>query len=205
VLALGVWLVWESKGRIYGIKPEPGASVLEFRVGNSRGVLEVQPQAAPPGATMDPPPHRFRVLMRDGYVSQPMTDAQFKAAYGEAAWSAAVIGGDNAVFRLLNITSWTSLLWAGLGLAGQAAFFGRMLIQWVVSEKEKASIVPPMFWWLSLAGGVLLFTYFVWRQDFVGVLGQSTGVVIYARNIKLIMKQRKRARENQATTGAALS
>jgi lipid-A-disaccharide synthase-like uncharacterized protein len=42
-------------------------------------------------------------------------------------------------------------------------------------------------------GGVFLFTYFVWRQDFVGVLGQSTGIVIYARNLRLISKQRRRA------------
>ena len=42
----------------------------------------------------------------------------------------------------------------------------------------------------------MLFTYFVWRQDFVGVLGQSTGVVIYARNIRLMYKQKRRARRD---------
>ncbi|MEL7472603.1 MAG: lipid-A-disaccharide synthase N-terminal domain-containing protein, partial [Planctomycetota bacterium] len=66
--------------------------------------------------------------------------------------------------------------------------------QWVVSEKKRQSVVPEAFWWLSLVGGAALFTYFVWRRDIVGVLGQSTGVVIYARNLRLIHKQRRRER-----------
>jgi lipid-A-disaccharide synthase-like uncharacterized protein len=68
-----------------------------------------------------------------------------------------------------------------------------MLIQWVISEKQRASVIPPLFWWLSFFGGVALFSYFVWRKDVVGVLGQSTGVVIYARNLRLIHKQNRRA------------
>jgi lipid-A-disaccharide synthase-like uncharacterized protein len=70
-----------------------------------------------------------------------------------------------------------------------------MLLQWFVSERKRESVIPEAFWWLSLIGGVALFAYFVWRQDIVGVLGQSSGLVIYARNIRLIYKQRKRALE----------
>ncbi len=58
-----------------------------------------------------------------------------------------------------------------------------------------------MFWWLSFLGGVCLFTYFVWRKDAVGVLGQATGVVIYARNLRLIHKERtRRASLNEERT-----
>jgi lipid-A-disaccharide synthase-like uncharacterized protein len=39
----------------------------------------------------------------------------------------------------------------------------------------------------------LLALYFIWRLDLVGVLGQSSGIVIYARNIRLLYKQRKNA------------
>ncbi len=91
-----------------------------------------------------------------------------------------------------NISSWTNFAWVAVGLLGQAAFFGRMFMQWIVSEKNRRSEVPELFWWFSFIGGVCLFTYFVWRVDIVGVLGQSTGVVIYARNLRLIHKQRKR-------------
>jgi lipid-A-disaccharide synthase-like uncharacterized protein len=69
---------------------------------------------------------------------------------------------------------------------------GRMLIQWIVSEKERRSHITPAFWWFSLLGGTMLFVYFVWRQDPIAIFGQSTGVVIYARNLRLIYKQRRR-------------
>jgi lipid-A-disaccharide synthase-like uncharacterized protein len=99
---------------------------------------------------------------------------------------------EQTLLGFFNITSWTNFVWVAVGLGGQIAFFGRMMIQWVTSEAKKESVVPELFWWLSLVGGVCLFTYFVWRVDFVGVLGQSTGVVIYARNLRLIHKQRRR-------------
>ena len=98
-----------------------------------------------------------------------------------------------------NITSWVNFSWVAVGLLGQIAFFGRMFIQWIVSEKSRKSEVPELFWWFSFVGGAFLFTYFVWRTDVVGVLGQSTGVVIYARNLRLIHKQKRRERRTQAS------
>jgi lipid-A-disaccharide synthase-like uncharacterized protein len=139
-------------------------------------------------------------MLRNGFVSDPMDDAAFIARYGVDAHDAAVRSQDNLAFRLLNITGWGGLLWAGIGLLGQVAFSGRMLVQWLVSEKRRESVVPEVFWWLSLGGGVLLFAYFVWRQDFVGVLGQSSGVVIYARNIKLIRKRARRLAQESAAS-----
>ncbi len=102
------------------------------------------------------------------------------------AWARRLLG-------FLNITSWGTFAWVAVGLIGQAAFFGRMFVQWVVSERSRVSTVPVIFWWFSLIGGSLLFIYFVWRRDVVGVLGQSTGIVIYARNLKLIKKEKCRA------------
>lgn len=92
------------------------------------------------------------------------------------------------LMSVLNVSTLPNLAWIILGLAGQACFFLRMLVQWVASERERRSHVPDVFWWLSLLGGAALFAYFVWRVDVVGVLGQSTGIVIYARNIRLIRK-----------------
>jgi len=48
--------------------------------------------------------------------------------------------------------------------------------------------VPVGFWWGSLFGGLMLFAYFIWRKDIVGILGQSTGLLIYARNLILIYR-----------------
>ncbi len=99
---------------------------------------------------------------------------------------------ERTLLGFFNISTWGNFAWVAVGLVGQCAFFGRMFIQWIVSEKNRRSEVPELFWWFSFIGGVCLFTYFVWRVDVVGVLGQSTGVVIYARNLRLIHKQRRR-------------
>lgn len=91
-----------------------------------------------------------------------------------------------------NITTWGTFGWVMIGLIGQAAFFGRMFVQWIISERSQISTVPEIFWWFSFIGGVCLFTYFVWRVDIVGVMGQSTGIIIYARNLRLLHKERAR-------------
>jgi lipid-A-disaccharide synthase-like uncharacterized protein len=89
-------------------------------------------------------------------------------------------------FRVLDITSIQSLLWVLLGFAGQFMFTGRMLVQWIASERAKRSVVPPAFWWMSLCGSSLLIIYFWWRVDVVGILGQATGWIVYIRNLWLL-------------------
>ena len=82
-------------------------------------------------------------------------------------------------------------LWLAVGLVGQAAFFGRFLVQWLASERQKRSVIPQAFWYLSLAGGLILLCYAIYRKDPVFILGQSTGVLIYSRNLVLIARQRR--------------
>jgi hypothetical protein len=57
------------------------------------------------------------------------------------------------------------------------------VVQWIATEKARASIIPETFWNFSLAGGVLLFAYALYRIDPVFIIGQATGLVIYSRNI----------------------
>ena len=99
--------------------------------------------------------------------------------------------------KLLNVTSPIGIAWVGLGLLGQVLFAGRMLVQWWTSEKEGRSVIPNAFWWMSLTGASMLLVYFIWRKDLVGILGQSTGWLIYARNLYLIY-----SRSPAATTPA---
>ena len=42
------------------------------------------------------------------------------------------------------------LLWKIVGFAGLGIFQARWVVQWLYSEKHKESMVPPIFWWLSL-------------------------------------------------------
>jgi lipid-A-disaccharide synthase-like uncharacterized protein len=94
--------------------------------------------------------------------------------------------GVPTLFKWLDITAWTGLFWVGIGFLGQGLFMGRMLVQWWASEKAKSAVVPPSFWWLSLVGSSMLMTYFVWRVEIVGFIGQSTGWLIYIRNLWFI-------------------
>jgi lipid-A-disaccharide synthase-like uncharacterized protein len=90
------------------------------------------------------------------------------------------------LFVIFNISGWQGVIWVGLGLLGQVLFTGRMLVQWLASEKEKRSVVPVAFWWMSLIGATMLIVYFGWRKDIVGLLGQATGWLIYVRNLWMI-------------------
>jgi len=80
---------------------------------------------------------------------------------------------------------WT---WLAFGYTGQALFTGRMLVQWIATEKRKQSVVPVLFWWLSLFGGLILLIYFLRRGDPVGVIGQLFGAIVYARNLMVISR-----------------
>lgn len=83
--------------------------------------------------------------------------------------------------------------WLAVGFAGQAMFTCRFVVQWIASERRRASVIPVMFWWFSLAGGTLLLAYAIARRDPVFVLGQATGMVVYCRNLILIHRARAMA------------
>jgi lipid-A-disaccharide synthase-like uncharacterized protein len=76
--------------------------------------------------------------------------------------------------------------WLTLGLFAQFLFSMRFLVQWIASEKQKKSVVPIYFWYLSIGGSTLLLFYAIHRKDPVFILGQSMGLFIYFRNLMLI-------------------
>jgi lipid-A-disaccharide synthase-like uncharacterized protein len=79
-------------------------------------------------------------------------------------------------------------VWFAFGMLGQVVFFSRFLVQWIASERAGRSYVPLAFWWLSLAGSMLLLAYAFHRKDPVFVLGQAFGWLVYARNLALIRR-----------------
>jgi lipid-A-disaccharide synthase-like uncharacterized protein len=80
--------------------------------------------------------------------------------------------------------------WLAVGFAGQALFTARFLVQWWVSEKKRAPMVPIAFWWLSLLGGSALLVYAISRRDPVIITGQTMGLFVYTRNLMLIGQAR---------------
>ncbi len=87
---------------------------------------------------------------------------------------------------ILSSMSTTNIIWLSIGFLGQAMFSLRFLIQWLSSERERRSVIPNIFWWFSLSGGLTLLSYAIYRGDPVFILGQLTGIFIYARNIYFI-------------------
>ncbi len=86
--------------------------------------------------------------------------------------------------------------WLIIGFLGQVMFSARFLVQWLASEKAGKSIVPFAFWIFSIIGSALLLSYAIYRKDPVFILGQSTGFLIYTRNIQLIFKEKKVKKAN---------
>lgn len=98
---------------------------------------------------------------------------------------------------LQNLTT-TEIIWLSVGFLGQAMFTSRFLVQWIVSERARKSVVPDAFWYLSIAGGLSLLSYAVYKQDPVFILGQSTGLIVYVRNLVLLRRNRQEAEELSA-------
>lgn len=72
-----------------------------------------------------------------------------------------------------------------IGFIAQILFSGRLVIQWILSEKNKRVITPTLFWKLSLIASFLLFVYGYLRNDFAIMLGQALTYYIYIRNLQL--------------------
>lgn len=185
LLFVGMWLVLQPTLR-------RGNFDFEVRIGSMEILLARMPDTEPPAYRVISPSEMAGTVIPPDQLDDFIAD-RLDSWLGRPAWERTLLG-------FFNITRWSTFGWVMIGLAGQAAFFGRMFIQWVISERSRVSTVPEIFWWFSFAGGLFLFIYFVWRKDIVGVLGQATGVVIYARNLRLIHKEHARAR---AASGAS--
>ena len=74
-------------------------------------------------------------------------------------------------------------LWIAIGFGGQALFASRFLVQWIATERRRQSVVPTVFWYLSLGGGLVLLSYALWRRDPVFIAGQGFGLLVYSRNL----------------------
>jgi len=82
--------------------------------------------------------------------------------------------------------------WVLFGLAGQSCFFLRFLVQWLASERAGQSVIPNLFWYLSIAGAVIVLVYGFIRSEPVLILGQVPALAVYLRNLYFVYKRRKR-------------
>jgi lipid-A-disaccharide synthase-like uncharacterized protein len=69
------------------------------------------------------------------------------------------------------------------GSVGQVIFTLRFVYQWLYSRRRGDSSLPLGFWIMSILGSVVIVIYGAIRLDPILILGQSIGLVAYARNI----------------------
>lgn len=87
-------------------------------------------------------------------------------------------------------------LWLLLfGSAGQVLFTLRFVYQWMYSRRRGESRLPAGFWVISLVGALSIVVYGIIRHDPVLIVGQSSGLVAYVRNLMLIRNENKRRKE----------
>ena len=91
--------------------------------------------------------------------------------------------------------AWFTLdhVWLTIGFLGQALFTSRFIVQWFKSEIVGKSVIPVAFWWFSVGGGVVLLAYAIHQTDPVFICGQAAGLIVYARNLYLVYREKARA------------
>jgi lipid-A-disaccharide synthase-like uncharacterized protein len=90
----------------------------------------------------------------------------------------------------LNAVHNPDLFWVAIGFAGQALFGMRFLIQWLSSERKGHSVIPVAFWYFSIVGGAVSLVYALHLRAWPIVLGQGMPLLIYARNLWMIYRDR---------------
>ena len=78
--------------------------------------------------------------------------------------------------------------WLLVGVIGTGLFGLRMIVQWIATEKEKKSVVPKSFWYLSFVAALLSMAAFVHRAEWIFAIGSGFTLLIYSRNIWFILQ-----------------
>ena len=77
------------------------------------------------------------------------------------------------------------LVWFLVGMIGEGVFFLRFVVQWIASERKKRTVVPVVFWHLSLLGTFMVLAYAIRQVDPVFMLAYSLNMFIYVRNLSI--------------------
>jgi lipid-A-disaccharide synthase-like uncharacterized protein len=79
--------------------------------------------------------------------------------------------------------------WKIIGYVGVFLFAGRWFVQMLATRKYGRPVVPRTFWVMSVAGSVLLLSYFIWgKNDSVGVLSNLFPAAVAFYNLFMDIK-----------------
>lgn len=80
--------------------------------------------------------------------------------------------------------------WKAFGILAAVIFYGRFYLQWFVSERQKQSVMPIGFWYLSGIGSCMLLIFGVATRSPIGTFSHGFNSIVYARNLVLVWKER---------------
>lgn len=76
--------------------------------------------------------------------------------------------------------------WKLIGYLGVALFAGRWFVQVFASRISGRPVMPPLFWYMSIVGSLLLLSYFIFgKNDSVGVLSNLFPFTVALYNLYL--------------------
>ena len=85
--------------------------------------------------------------------------------------------------------------WKLIGYLGVFLFAGRWFVQMLASRSQQRPVLPRAFWYMSLAGSILLLLYFTFgKNDSVGVMSNLFPFFVAGYNLRLDFR---RARDGQ--------
>lgn len=92
------------------------------------------------------------------------------------------------------IGHWREILYP-IGYISSIAFGSRFLVQWIKSEIKKESVVPAIFWKLSLVGNIALMIHSFIQVQYPICLIQSLNAIISWRNLNLMQPKEFQVRK----------
>ena len=88
---------------------------------------------------------------------------------------------DQVLFVALGVTVTP---WKIVGYLGAFLFASRWFVQLWATRRHRKVTMPVMFWYLSMAGSLLILSYFIWgKNDSVGILSNLFPAFIAAYNL----------------------
>jgi len=114
----------------------------------------------------------------------------------------------NTPFWTPELGTWKLVLtpWKAIGIFGAVMFASRWFVQVYYSRKAGRPVTPPIFWIMSVAGSLLLLSYFFFsaKQDIVGIINNLFPCFIAVYNLILELRyQKKVAAEKKIADAAA--
>jgi len=99
----------------------------------------------------------------------------------------------DSLIGMFGLHSAREAIWLAIGFGGQFLFASRFFVQLFYSERAKKSVMPVAFWYFSLGGGLIATVYAVHlgKAGLPILMGQVGGLVVYARNLMLIYREKK--------------